>query len=435
MNPQAVAATLVAETILEKKSFQKKSQDKNNNLVQELCYGTFRWFPRLEAMANFFIQKPLKEKDFDIYVLILIGLYQLDFLRMPDHAAVFETAKSAEQLGKPWATKFVNAVLRNYLRNKEECENAVNKIPSALYAHPRWLLEAFQKNWPQHWLSIVESNNQRPPMTLRVNKLKLSRDAYLDKLKKENIQAQPCQYSSSAIILDTACDVEELPGYAEGEFSIQDCAAQLAAELLLLLPEQRVLDACAAPGGKTTHILETEQNLELIAIDNKTARLNKVKENLLRLHLDATLMLVDAAYPESWWDGQHFDRILLDAPCSATGIIRRHPDIKVIRQPKDIILQTEQQLNLLNAVWPLLKPGGFLLYASCSVFPEENTLLLESFLRKKTDACEDLIYATWGIPQKVGRQILPSHEMDGFFYARLYKVKDESTVFRCEASC
>lgn len=431
-NPQAIAAGIITQVISEKKSLstvlssalQKKSQDKNNSLIQELCYGVFRWFPKLEAIADFFIKKPLKEKDSDIYILILIGFYQLDFMRMPDHAAVFETAQAAEHLGKPWAKKFINAVLRNYLRTKEKCEKVVNQIPSSFYAHPVWLLEAFQKNWPENWLSIVESNNQRPPMTLRVNNLKLSRDIYLDKLKKENIQARACEYLSSAVILNAACDVEKLPGYAEGEFSVQDSAAQLAAELLLLLPGQRVLDACAAPGGKTTHILETEQNLnKLIAIDNKVARLNKVKENLARLHLDATLMLADATHSETWWDGKSFDRILLDAPCSATGIIRRHPDIKIIRQPEGIIAQTEPQSKLLHALWPLLKPGGLLLYASCSIFPEENTLLLENFLKDQPDACEDVIHATWGIPQKVGRQILPSYEMDGFFYARLCKTR------------
>lgn len=434
LKPQVIATTIILKVIYEKKSLsaillsalQKNSQDKNNSLIQELCYGVFRWFPKLEAMANFFIQKPLKEKDFDVYILILIGFYQLDFLRMPDHAAVFETAQAAGQLKKPWATKLINAVLRNYLRSKEKCEKAISQMPSAFYAHPIWLLEAFQKNWPENWLSIVKSNNQKPPMTLRINKLKLSCDIYWDKLKKENIQAklQPCEYLSNAIILNTACDARKLPGYAEGEFSVQDSAAQLAAELLLLSPGQRVLDACAAPGGKTTHILETERNLnELIAVDNKAARLNKVKENLERLHLDATLILADAAHPETWWDGKEFDRILLDAPCSATGIIRRHPDIKIIRQLEDIRDQTEQQSKLLHALWPLLKPGGLLLYVTCSIFPEENTLLLENFLKKQTDACEDIIHATWGAAQKVGRQILPSYEMDGFFYARLCKIK------------
>ena len=430
-NAQALAATLVTKIICEKKSLsnilaaatQKNTDYKNNSLIQELCYGTLRWYPRLEVMANYFISKPLKEKDFDIYILILIGLYQIDFLRMPDHACVFETAKAAHELGKPWATKFINAILRNYLRNKNQVEEKINSTPTALYAHPAWLLEALQKNWPKHWLDVVQSNNQRPPLTLRVNALKLSRDIYLDKLKQAGIQASPCQYAPSAIILDLACDVTKLPGYAEGEISVQDAAAQLAPHLLSLLPGQRVLDACAAPGGKTTHILEVEPELsEVVAIDNKEPRLNKIKENLARLQLHATLILADASHPEAWWDGNTFDRILLDVPCSATGVIRRHPDIKIIRQQEDIAAQTILQLNLLNALWPLLKPGGILLYASCSIFPQENTQLLENFLKKQPDACIDPINVDWGIPQPIGRQILPTYEMDGFFYGRLKKI-------------
>jgi 16S rRNA (cytosine967-C5)-methyltransferase len=377
-------------------------------------------------MANLFIKNKIKQKDFDIYILILIGLYQINFLRIPNHAAVFETAKAAEQINKAWAKNFINAVLRNYLRNEKKVEEKIKSMPSAMYLHPDWLLKKFQKSWPDYWLDIIHENNQRPPMILRVNLLKLSRNNYLQKLEKESIKAAEPRFStsfiSSAVILDSPCDVKNLPGYLEGEISVQDCAAQLAAELLLLLPGQRVLDACAAPGGKTTHILEKEQFLsELIAIDNKSARLDKVKENLKRLGLNAKLILADAASPKTWWDGKDFDRILLDAPCSATGVIRRHPDIKIIRQPEDIDAKKSQQLDLLNALWPLLKPGGILLYASCSIFPEENTQLLEFFLQKNTDACEEIIHADWGIAQPVGRQILPSYEMDGFFYARLKK--------------
>ena len=329
-NSQALAANLIVRVVCDKKPL--KSNKKNNKLVQALCYGCLRWLPKLEAMANYFIQKPLKEKDFDIKVLIFIGLYQLEFLRMPDHAAVFETAKAAECLGKPWAKNFINAILRHYLRNKAAVEEKIKQIPSAFYAHPTWLLTALQKNWPLYWSDIVRCNNERAPMTLRVNIRQLSLEHYVIKLQEANIASSLCQHTPAAILLDVPCEVSSLPGYLEGEFSVQDCAAQLAAPLLRLLPGQRILDACAAPGGKTTHILETEPGLsEVLAIDNKAVRLNKVQENLIRLKLQASVIHGDAADPEAWWDGRYFDRILLDVPCSATGTIRRHPDIKIIR--------------------------------------------------------------------------------------------------------
>lgn len=424
-NPQAISARIISEVISQKKSLSIINKN-NNNLVQEICFGVFRWFPKLEAIANLFIKNKIKKQDFDIYILILIGFYQINFLRIPNHAAVFETAKAADQLNKSWAKSFINGVLRNYLRNEKKIEEKISSIPSALYSHPDWLLKKFQTDWPDHWLDIVRENNNRPPMILRINSLKISRNNYLKKLEKENIKTVENDFLSGildgAIILYSPCDVKKLPGYLEGEISVQDGAAQLAAELLLLLPGQRILDACAAPGGKTTHILEKRLILsELIAVDNKPNRLNKIKENLMRLGLNAKLILADAACPEAWWDSNMFDRILLDAPCSATGVIRRHPDIKIIRQPEDISEKTNQQLELLNALWPLLKPGGILLYASCSIFPEENAQLLESFLQKTSDAREEIIHADWGIPQPVGRQILPCYEMDGFFYARLKK--------------
>ncbi|MDR9437075.1 MAG: 16S rRNA (cytosine(967)-C(5))-methyltransferase RsmB [Thiohalophilus sp.] len=398
-------------------------QPRDQGLLQHLCYGVMRWYPQLEFLLAQLLHKPLKKKDTDLRLLLLLGLYQLRFTRIPAHAAVDETVALTKRLNKDWARGMVNAVLRNYTRRHNELEQRLEQDPSAHSAHPAWLLGALQQAWPDHWPAIVAANNTQAPMSLRVNGRRGSRDAYIKRLLDAGLTARPAAHTESGMILHEPCPVEQLPGFATGEVSVQDGAAQLAASLLDAQPGERVLDACAAPGGKTAHLLERQPDLQdLIALDRDADRLQRVQDNLTRLELAATLIAGDAARPDSWWDGQPFDRILLDAPCSATGVIRRHPDIKLHRRQSDIAALAATQHAMLLALWPLLKPGGTLLYATCSVLPEENRQQVECFLAAENTARHVPLAASWGHPLSAGQQILPGEdEMDGFYYARLVK--------------
>lgn len=391
-------------------------------LAQELCYGTLRWWHQLDALLGKLIDKPLRNKDADIHCLLLCGLYQLTYMEIPPHAAVSETVAITAALNKGWAKGLVNAVLRRYQRERGALEQQLADNLQARYSHPQWLISAVQSAWPQQWQAILEANNQRPPMTLRCARNHQSRDSYLAELQAAGIEASPNPHAPDALTLKRPQDVEGLPGFAAGRVSVQDAAAQLAANLLGHQPGMRVLDACAAPGGKSGHILEICNDITLFALDIEEKRLQRVAENMARLKLQATLISGDAAHPEGWWDGQPFDRILLDAPCSASGVIRRHPDIKLLRQPEDIDNLVTLQAKILVAMWPLLKPGGMLVYATCSVLPQENNLQLQRFLESRDDAQEKKITADWGVSATVGRQILPNRDgMDGFYYACIEK--------------
>ncbi len=391
-------------------------------LTQELCYGTLRWAPRLEALAGKLLDKPLRARDSDVHALLLVGLYQLLYLSVPPHAAVSLTVEATARLKKEWARGLLNGVLRRLQREQETLLAAVDSSESAALAHPAWLLARLELDWPQHWRDIAAANNARPPMTLRVNRLRGSREQYLERLAQAGISATAAAHAPEAITLETPLPVERLPGFAAGDVSVQDAAAQLAAGLLQLAPGQRVLDACAAPGGKTGHILETCPQVELLALDSEAERLQRVTENLTRLKLTAELRAGDAGDPSVWWDGRPFDRILLDAPCSGSGVIRRHPDIKTLRRPEDIATLAGQQARLLRALWPLLAPGGILVYATCSIFAAENTGQVSAFLHDEAQAGELPINATWGQAAGAGRQILPGeYGMDGFYYAVLHK--------------
>jgi 16S rRNA (cytosine967-C5)-methyltransferase len=396
--------------------------ERERALCQELCYGVCRWQPRLEVLARLLLSKALKAKDLDIHCLILLGLYQLEGMNIPAHAAVAETVAAVKRRNKPWAGGLVNAVLRRYQREQAELNALIEADPVAASAHPKWLLEAIRSDWPEQWPAIVQANNERPPMTLRVNRRHHSRERYLALLKTAGIAALAAAHAPDAITLEQPVGVERLPGFTEGHVSVQDSAAQLAAGLLRLAPGQRVLDACAAPGGKTGHILESADGLEVIAIDQEARRLQRVEENLQRLGLQASLVVADAANPTPWWDGQPFDRILLDAPCSATGVIRRHPDIKLLRRAEDIAQLVKLQGQILQALWLLLKPGGLLLYATCSTLRRENEQQVANFLAGQEDARELTLQVAWGQRVSVGRQILAGQDgMDGFYYACLEK--------------
>ena len=395
-------------------------------LCQAICYGVLRHYHRLESLLQGLMEKPLRQKDQDIHCLLLIGLYQLLEMRIPDHAAVSQTVAASKALRKPWARQLVNGVLRNFQRQQESLLASLTEAdPVSFYSHPQWLINRLQQAWPDDWQAILTANNLQAPMSLRVNRRRLSRDDYLARLTKQNIAARALPWTQQGIQLQQAVPVEALPGFAEGDVSVQDGAAQLAAELLATGAGEAILDACAAPGGKTAHILESQPELqEVVAIDVEPQRLERVTENLQRLGVQARLVCDDASEPARWWDGQPFDRILLDAPCSASGVIRRHPDIKLLRRETDIPTLMALQHKLLRQLWPLLKSGGMLLYATCSVLPEENHLQIQQFLAEQADARLQTIEADWGRTMPAGRQILPGEEeMDGFYYACLRKTE------------
>ncbi|KPG97539.1 16S rRNA (cytosine(967)-C(5))-methyltransferase RsmB [Pseudomonas sp. RIT-PI-r] len=431
MNPRLAAAKALAAVLSGKASLNSslptqldKVEDRDRGFTQDLAFGTARWQPRLSALAEKLLQKPFKTADADVEALLLVGLYQLLYPRVPAHAAIGETVGCADKLKKPWAKGLLNAVLRNAQRESETIFAELERDPVVRTAHPRWLQKSLKAFWPEQWEAICEANNAHPPMILRVNRRHHNRDAYLGLLTEAGIAATPCVYSRDGIILEAAADVRSLPGFAEGWISVQDEAAQLAADLLDLAPGQRVLDACCAPGGKTCHILEAEPALAgVVAVDLEAKRLVRVKENLERLGLDAELIAADGRDTEKWWDGKPFQRILLDAPCSATGVIRRHPDIKLTRQPDDIVALAQLQGELLDAMWKTLEVGGILLYATCSTLPTENTEVIAAFLERTPGARELDLATSAGIKQPHGRQLLAQQGgHDGFYYAKLIKI-------------
>ena len=390
-------------------------------LVKELCYGTLRFQPRLEAWLVKLVERPLKTADLDVKLVLLLGLYQLAYMRVPPHAAVQETVETCRSLGKGWAAGLTNAVLRRFQREQAAIEAAVADSLQARYAFPQWIIDELQRDWPEHWEAMLEAGNQRPPFTLRVNRRVQSRTDYLDKLVAAGLEAQACVHSPDGVTLGAAVDVKALPGFAEGAVSVQDEGAQLAEALLDARDGMRVLDACAAPGGKTCHLLE-RHDLSLTAVEQDVKRAQRIRENLTRLKLDATLRVADAAEVQSWWGGEPFQRILLDAPCSASGVVRRHPDVKLRRTPGEVASAAALQARLLGALWPLLAPGGKLLYVTCSVFRRENAAQIGAFLAGHPDAAALPLDAAWGLVSGAGRQVLLGEGgMDGFYYACLEK--------------
>lgn len=402
------------------KTAQAALPDNETSFCQQLCYGVLRWHPQLQALADQLLSKPLKTKDSDINALLLCGLYQLRAMRLPEHAALSETVNACAALGKPWAKGLINASLRNYQRNQPELDNKVLENECGRFAHPDWLIQQIKTDWPTSWQTILEANNQQPPMFLRVNRQQHHRNQYLKLLEQANIPAEAVASIDEGILLDTPCDVYQLPGFTDGHVSVQDAAAQHVAAILDILPQQRILDACAAPGGKTCHILEIEPDNQIIALDIDPKRLTQITQNTDRLKLEATLKAADAADIDSWWDGQLFDRILIDAPCSGTGVIRRHPDIKVLRRPSDIGNLVEKQRQLLEKLWPLLNTGGLLVYTTCSIIKQENEQQIIDFLSRHPDAEECKINPEPATKRPAGYQRLPGeNQFDGFFYACL----------------
>jgi len=429
---RAKAATILSNLLLQQGSLstlldRQSLDDKDYPLLQEICFGTCRWYFQLDAMLVQLLEKPLKPKDLDVRCLLLSGLYQLHYLRVPEYAVVNETVAATLVLKKQWAKGFVNAILRAFIRDKASVTEQATRSEPGRFAHPQWFVNRMKTAWPDHWQAILDANNQHPPMTLRVNSSRISRPAFLNLLGDAGIAARPGELCATSIYLESACPVSAIPGFQEGFFSVQDEASQLIPGLLELQSGLSILDACAAPGGKTCHLLESGfVHARVLALDNDARRLERVRQNLERLQLEADVVCGDAGNTAEWWDGDPFDRILLDAPCSATGIIRRHPDIKLLRRREDIVSLHEVQLGLLRSLWSCLKPGGLLLYSTCSVMPEENADVIGTFIAATEDAKLEEITAGWGVECVHGRQLLPSAQgHDGFYFAKLRKAAQQ----------
>jgi 16S rRNA (cytosine967-C5)-methyltransferase len=421
---RAAAATVVARVLTQRvdaddalATAESRVAERDRPLLGALAFGALRWHQRLEWQAARLLTRPLKPGQPELAALLRIGLLQLQELRIPEHAAVSATVDAVTLLGERNAAPLVNAVLRRFQRERGALDAALAHDDEARLSHPRWLLEQLKSDWPDDWQRICAANNAPAPMWLRVNERRTTRADYLERLRAAGVGARPADDVASALVLDTPQPVEALPGFAAGDVSVQDVAAQRAAGFLDLAPGQRVLDACAAPGGKTGHILEACPGLdEVWALDRDAGRLDRVRANLERLGLAARLVAGDATRPEDWWDGRLFHRILLDAPCSAVGVIRRHPDIKLLRRPEDVVRAAALQAEMLRTLWPLLAPGGRLIYATCSVLRRENDAQIAAF-RSWIEAVEGP-----GTAQLSGCQSLPGDaDGDGFYYACLLK--------------
>jgi len=402
---------------------------KEHGLLQELVYGVARWHVRLEAILDFLLDRPVKEKDLDVKLILLIGIYQLLYTRIPDHAAVSTSVNLVNKLKKQWAKGLVNGVLRRVLREREHIELQVDKKRCIRTSHPEWLCRRIQSDWGDDASQVLEANNQRAPMSLRVNLLQNSRDEYCKLLDDKRVKYL-LPDSKVAVVLEQAIETAVLPGYDEGLVSVQDMAAQCAAQLLDVRPGMKVLDACAAPGGKTAHIYESCPDLKrLLALDISEQRLQTLTDNLQRLSINDKSIetkVVDVSDSATMARYAKFDRILLDAPCSATGVIRRHPDIKLLRRASDIDELARQQLKILENLWCLLAPGGMLLYSTCSVLHQENREQIRHFIGSHEDAelGAGVFNLFKGATLETGWQITPGQQgMDGFFYAPLIRKK------------
>ncbi len=394
-----------------------------NAFAKQLCFGTLRFYERLNWQLTQLLSKPLKEDQQTVRLVLILGLYQVQFSHVPAHACVSETVELVREIDQEWAVALVNGVLRNFLREQKTLDARMHYVEVARYSHPLWLIKALKNSYPEKWLAILEAGLCQAPLTVRVNVKKLTREVYLQKLNELGIAAAATRHSPAGVRFAKGLSAVKIPGFLEGEISVQDEAAQLAAWILELAPGQRVLDACAAPGGKSCHLLETA-DIHLTALEIDAQRCLLIAQNLQRLQLTASIVHADASDLNAWWDQQLFDRILLDAPCSATGIIRRQPDIKLHRHVADVKQLMMMQTTLLATLWQTLKPGGILVYATCSILPSENSAIIQAFLKTHGNAELKPIGVKHLAADKDSGivAILPGFDdMDGFFYAKLQK--------------
>jgi len=421
-------------------TIDKLEDSRDRGLSNEIVNGVLRWRWRLEFIVSVLLAKPLKQKDIDVQLILLMALYELIECRTPDYAIINEAVDLVRKSGKKWAASLVNAVLRRFTREKEVLLASINN-DQANYSHPDWMLDKIKKDWPDDWQQILQENNQRPAFWLRVNQLQNNAEQYKTRLAERELDGEMSTLSAQALKLTHGVDVRTLPGFNEGAFSVQDVGAQLTAELVDVDDAHRVLDLCTAPGGKACHLLERYATMgQLVAVEIDEKRMQRVHENLQRLKLlDATghrskveLVVADVCDYKDWWDGVQFDRILIDAPCSASGVIRRHPDIKTLRRESDIAQLMEMQANILSAAWQMLKPDGELLYVTCSVFKDENQHQISRFIEVnasgENDVVEVKINTDWGKTCDYGRQLLPGEQdADGFYFCKLKK----SSAVKC----
>ena len=399
-------------------------------LLRELCFGVARWSHWLSAILEQLMKKPLRNKDRDVHALLQIGLYQLEYMRVPDHAVLNQTVSVAAELGKPWARGLVNGSLRTWLRDSDSIRQKIDH--SRKLSFPSWMITELQNDWPEHWESVIERSNERAPMTLRVNQRYGSRDQYQSTLADSTILASTLADLPDALVLDEPRNIAALPDFQLGACSVQDASAQRASRFMDPQGTERILDACAAPGGKTCHLLELGAGIDVTAIDVSEDRLVRVHENLQRIEagdepgaISSRVKVVCAAAEDldAWWDGVPFDAVLLDAPCSGSGVVRRHPDIKLLRRPEDLQMLIKLQQKLLDSLWKTVKPGGRMLYATCSVFKHENEAQMQTFMRAKKDAVAIPLSGPDGsIDCLPGLQVLTgSGGADGFYYCLVKK--------------
>ncbi|MGB1236827.1 MAG: 16S rRNA (cytosine(967)-C(5))-methyltransferase RsmB [Pseudomonadales bacterium] len=397
-------------------------------LLQQMCYGTMRHMPQLQCFYTELVKKPIRKKDNDIIAIILLGLYQLYKMRTAQHAAIGETVEICKKIKKPWACGLVNAVLRKFSTSQTSMVNKLTQSSKSFkYNHPDWFIDKLSHNWPEHFAQIFEQNDQHPPLTLRINFKKVSRETFEAQLDEAGIGYTRTAHSPYGITLDKPTDVNALPGFDIGAISVQDEAAQLAATLVQSKPGERILDACSAPGGKLIHLLETsEEHCVIEGLELEEHRIARISENLTRTGLECTIHHADAT-SDDWWNGELYDHIICDAPCSASGVIRRNPDIKHLRRPEDIHTTAQLQRQILSNLWTMLKPGGSFIYATCSVFPQENEKQIQWFVKENSNAQHIAIDAHWGLAREYGRQLFPTlNGNDGFYYAKLIKLPGQS---------
>ena len=389
--------------------------DQQRGAIQDISYGVLRFYGQLDTLLSLLLKKPIKKQD--VRCLLLVGLYQLQYSKAASYAVVNYAVSASLSLSYGKGAKgLINAVLREFIRQRETLLITANIKEVGKYSHPQWWIDKLRNQYPRDYSAVLEESNQRPPMTLRVNQKKIGILEYLSQLNDHNFSAQVT--SNNALILEHSVAVEKLPGFTAGMVSVQDAGAQLAAEFLDVHDGMRILDACAAPGGKSGHLLELA-DIDLTTLDNSPARLALVKQNFTRLAFKKyRIVCGDASTPQEWWDGKLFDRILADVPCSASGVVRRHPDIKWLRRPSDIAQFSSIQQKILNALWQTLARDGKLLYVTCSIFFEENKLQVEEFLLHHSDAR----IVPLPMVEALDGQLLPSSQHDGFFYTLLQKI-------------
>lgn len=416
-------------SVAQKKLLDNLDDQRDRGLANEIVNGVLRWRWQLAFILSQLLSKPLKAKDIDVQLILQMALYEIIECRTPDYAIINEAVELVRKSKKKWAASLVNAVLRNFTRNKEQILASVNNAGEN-YSHPEWIIKKIKEDWPDRWQAILNANNQRPAFWLRVNQSQTKLPEYQQLLSDAGIEAVASSLTGHALKLSQGIDVQRLPYFVQGVVSVQDVGAQLAADLLNVSADQRVLDLCAAPGGKTCHILESCNTIkQMVAVELEESRMQRVRENLQRLKfddVDVALIVADACDYKEWWQGNLFDRILVDAPCSASGVIRRHPDIKTLRRESDIEHLVKVQSEILSSAWRMLSEGGELLYVTCSVFKDENERQIENFFSKNKNVAEIKIMADWGEACQYGRQLFPGEQdADGFYFCRLTKIAGE----------